>query len=1099
MGTLLRLVAHGVTPIDRMAPIGNVMAPSQLMPGLVPEKSPLTAHWVFALKHSRSVLEPTRRLFAIAGVILLLELSTVSEGTFADRLSFMALAALGLATAAGWVELVVQGRVRATVHKPVRKESRRAWLLVWGAAIVTSGLLVQTWFRPGTTIAGGDLVLPNGTAWIGRLFDPWIWGSSTLGEPSQLPLALPWAAVLGLVQAVGGEPELAQRIWYTALFIGAALGILSLLGALRLGPLAASAGAAIYLLNFYVITWVNSYDVYLVALFLVVAIPAALVAAGTGKLSVLWSAISVAATAPLVGYSFFNPPLVGMIMAATVAAPGVVAWVFGREAGLRSLRALMLAAPLLVAASAYWLAPAILHLSSVVPNYLGDISGWTWTESRANILNAFWLNTHWGWNTPEFFPYASAYLRPDLSTAKFVVPALAFSALALPALHLRDQRDWRDMNLRLAIAASTVALVVIVFSTGTNWPGNVVFVPLYNLPFGWVLREPARFLMLVALAYAILVGVVTKALLDRAVAELVRSRGITGPAWRLGAAPLAIGVSLLLGFPMFTGGFVADGGPTLPAWAISARPTHVTMPAYWPEMARFADALPESGAVLVMPPDDWYQMPYAWYYGTDDFVSQMFSRRVLLPNRSGYTPASAELSNAVDLTTTSILHRDWPQVEALITALDSPFILVRGDIVAPSPNHSIVPPADLAAALAAAPNFELIRQIGPLELFRLTHTVAETEIAFNVATINTSTPDLQLLSLLPTNTALVYGQPREGIPSLIQAPAPEKWQPQGDSLVWLDPTTAGQNYRVADLNSSTFIPLDHTGMYTVPGSAMRIKYEPAGSSNTITASITGRGAISNGDFGKGVWSSVDDCYGGSATLADPALSASIVVDPTHGGSGALRIAASHGIACESQKLDWHGGPLLLSVMVANLQGNPPRICLWEAGPDRCASMPPIQRSKGWGTFQSSVVPDLGTKSLMLYLYADGGGPLGRTINEYADVRVLEVAALPNLYVLAEPRSAPQTKLLLFHDTFSTKWQGPSGSQHVLVDGLLNGWLLPVASQASSATYWPARLLLAANATSLVTLMTILALAIPRLTGAFVRLRRSRTHRGNPRF
>ena len=49
---------------------------------------------------------------------------------------------------------------------------------------------------------------------------------------------------------------------------------------------------------------------------------------------------------------------------------------------------------------------------------------------------------------------------------------------------------------RLGIAASAMALFLVLLSTGTRLPGALVFDPLYQLPLGWQLREPGRFLIL---------------------------------------------------------------------------------------------------------------------------------------------------------------------------------------------------------------------------------------------------------------------------------------------------------------------------------------------------------------------------------------------------------------------------------------------------------------------------------------------------------------------------------------------------------------------------------------------------------------------------
>jgi hypothetical protein len=1016
-------------------------------------------------------LNQIRRLSAASGVVLLLALATVPEGGAAARLDLLALLALGLATAMGWMQLVSRGRVRPPArHIEARGRSSRDWLLLTIGVALLAGLAAQTWFRPGTTIAGGDIAAPDGTAWIARLFEPWTWAGSSLGEPSQLPLALPWAATLAVVHALGGEPGIAQRIWDTVLYVGAGLSALGLLASLRMSPLAAAVGTAVYLLNPYVISVVNTNDVYIAALCLLPAIPAALVAAGTGRLSVRLSATLVAATAPLAGYVFLNPPLAGMVLAATLATPLVVAWLAGRDAALRSLRALLLATPLLGAASAYWMVPAILHLNAILPSQLASLSEWTWTETRTTIRNAFWLNTTWAWSYPEYFPYAGAYDQPPLSVVRFLLPSIAFGALAIPrAGDLPSRRDWQ---LRLTVAAATVALVVIVLSTGTNPPGNIIFDPLYNLPLGWLLREPGRFLMLAALAYTVMITIVVEALLGHlSIVGLITSRRLTVPALRLSIAPLALGIAVVLGFPLFTGALVPDTKPTLPRDFVHARPAHVQMPAYWPEMASFTDGLPVQGALLVLPPDDFYEMPYTWYYGTDSFIVALFKRHVLLPTAQGYTPASAELLGAVNLTAQSILRRNWHQVEALVTVLNAPLILVRRDVETPQPGRLYLPPNDLATALDAAPNFDLVRQIGSLDLFALRKAVSETDVGPPFMTVNTQTPDLRLLPLLAPNTALVSGQRRAGVPNVVQAPGLEQWQSQGTTLVWQPPSPSGWAYQIADLGSQTVVSLDRAGTFTAATSKAQITYHPGAATNAVTVSVTGRSAISDGDFANGLWRPVYDCHAGSSTQAN--LDAKVLANAAPGRVPSLQLSASLDSACEYQTLDWHGGPLTLSVMINHRQGAVPRLCLWETGPDICAALPGIPSTNGWVTYRAFVSPDPGTTELAIYLYADAYGQEGRTINEYADVRLVEVPDLPSLALLADlgDQPAATAKLAVVHSSFSAEWQGSEG-EHVLVDGMLNGWLIPPQSDAFSVHYKPAGALQAAEWLSLVALFVI---------------------------
>ncbi|HEX7158322.1 MAG TPA: hypothetical protein VF214_04885 [Edaphobacter sp.] len=877
-----------------------------------------------------------------------------------------------------------------------------------------------------------------------------------------------------------------------------------LLAALRLGPGAALVGAAAYMFNPYVVSVVNVYPEYMAALGLLAAVPAVVLAAGSGQIPVPLGAVLVALSAPVLGYVDYNPPLVGMVLGITFAVPLLSGWLDGRRAASRSALTLVLGFPLLVAASSYWIVPAILHLQVVASDQFASVSTWSWTETRATIANALWLNTNWSWSFPEYFPYATSYDGPPLSVARYILPAIAFATLAMPRLSFNHaKRLQRDRLLRLAVLAATGASFVIFVSTGTNPPGSLVFDLLYRLPLGWLLREPGRFLMVVALTYAVLTAVLVEALsiqlpkldrkrLPRRVVDvftrhwslfgLSRWQGGTVPAARASAVVVTLACVALTGFPIYTGALVPDSRPVLPS-------AHVSVPGYWSDMARFADALPVHGSLLIMPPDDFYQMSYKWgYYGTDDFIVDLFHRPVLVPNGQGYSPASAQVGSAVGLVAHSILERDWLQAESLVRALNTPLILVRRDIAPPLTDRVILSPDDLAQALSAAPNFALLRTLGSLDLFSLKGAVHEFEHVFNVVTVNSQTPDLRILPLLPHDSSLVSGEAIAGVPRVIQAPPLELWRQVGDKLVWRPTGLADSSYRVADLVSKTVVALDHPGTYPAGPSPASVVYTP-NVVDPISVSIGGRIAISNGDFAAGLWGPLGDCHDVLATQARQSLRASVVPSGAPGGLPALRLSARLDSACESQQLDWRGGALTLSLLVRSGRGNAPRICLWEVGPNRCASIPSLPTASGWVRYQASATPDADTTAVAVFLYADGEGT--DTISEYADVRVIEVPQLPILALVANPQhqSASLAQLIVLHNTFSTNWRAPYG-KHVVVDGALNGWLIGPGSQPFVVTYEPATTLATAQGLSavvwLTTLLIVVGLVAWRVAGGPIR-------------
>src|SRR5439155_5429950 len=260
---------------------------------------------------------------------------------------------------------------------------------------------VQSWFRWGTVIAGGDVTPPIGTAWISRIFMAWTWSGSNLGGPSALGVQLPCAATLGFIQVLGGSAELAQRVWYSGLFVGAAVAAVWLLLVLHVRPLAAVLGAMAYAFSPYVVAQVVSNPVFLAALALLPVIPAAVIAGATRQVRLRTSVVLVIATAPMLGYVYQNPPLLGMVIGTALFVPLLCASVSGWSAARRAVLILALALPITVAASAYWVIPSILQLALVAQGQLAAISSWSWTEGRATVLNAFWLNAVWGWPYKE--------------------------------------------------------------------------------------------------------------------------------------------------------------------------------------------------------------------------------------------------------------------------------------------------------------------------------------------------------------------------------------------------------------------------------------------------------------------------------------------------------------------------------------------------------------------------------------------------------------------------------------------------------------------------------------------------------------------------
>jgi hypothetical protein len=905
--------------------------------------------------------------------------------------------------------------------------------------------------------------------------------------------------LLGVVQSVGGSAELAQRIWYTLLFTGAGLAAVALLRTLGMRPLAAACGAYVYLFNGYVLSWIGINTNHLAALAILPAVLACVLAASKGTVRVSIAVILLAASAPAVGLASDNPPLVLVILLPALLCPLLAGWLWGRMAAKRGLRVLVLGLPILTLASLYWLVPAALAYSSLGNPSFTPITSWEFSEIRATLGNALWLNNAWAWGHPEYVPYANDYLVQPLAMAKYLLPALAFAPLAFLK---RDPARLRGAGvdlLAVSVVSAAVALVFVFLSTGTTPPGSVVFNLLYSLPGGVLLREPGRFLMLAALAYSVLIAVsatyVTVLLhgkLRRSFAkDWLRSvtrafrgllpygrqlgtRGVDRPVLRL-FVPLVPVIGALLFVASLAPAYPLMTGAVVPGQRINLPPTHVSLPVYWQRMFDDINRDPTTGALLVLPPDDYYAMPYRFgYYGPDGFIVQSIARHVIVPNPQGYIQRSPALLAASAAVATNLMNLNDGAAARIISAMQSSLILVRGDIDPNAfliPNRHITSPQSLSRVLRASQHFTPVRREGPLELYRVTDPVPnELATATSFVTVNTSSPDLSLLSLLPLGTDLVSEPPQQGVPAVFALPDLSLWDVSNGRLSSsLRVPAAGWTYQLDQLGGEA------------PGLTLTSAADTGGSQAlTVGVALASQNLVPNGDFSQGLWQQrVGNCaaYHPGTQL----IGASIVEGPQR--QNAMRLSAGVDLACENTLLNWTGGPILLRLKFQHVVGAQPYLCLFDAGTGRCLAAPALPTGSGWQQYQAVILPGPFATGLRLYLYSPaaqscqgGSCTTSQTTNDFADVQAFSLPAAPHAVVVATPEESGSAEhLVVLRDSYSPDWHGPSGGQHVLVDGLFNGWVGRAVS--FEIGYGPGPLLTAATVVSLATLVGVAAVGV----------------------
>lgn len=1008
-----------------------------------------------------------RRIAGAMGLLLLLGQGLVLQpSAMTGWLSGLALLALAVAVCAGVVEALTSGPARLMTASPGRAmRSRRSWSGVAAFITAISVGMVQMWFRPWGALAWGDNGPPVGVAWIGHLFAPW-WGTgSSLGGPNGNETQLPWAGLLAATHAVGISGTVAEDAWLSALVAGAALAALALERQLGIEPVPASLGALLYVLTPLVVAEGWS-PLYFACMVLLAAGPALVLAVARGRVTIFHGVIALAAAAPLVGYVYSNPPLCGLDLATIPGAALLALWVWGPRAGKRTGLLLGIGIPALLATSLYWVVPSGLQLSIVASHQLAALTSWTWTESRATIRNAFWLNTIWAWAYSLYDPFALHYRQFPLAVIRFAPAMLAFGALLVPGSRAARTR----LALRTTMALAGATLTVIFLSTGTLPPGSALFDLLYRLPFGWLLQDPGRFLLVADLGYAVLCGLSLQALLRSR--RVRRWFGATHHlSLSLAAGTVCLAVLLVEpAYPLLTGAIVVGPQQGFPS-------SHVNVPSYWPAMARFVNTQAPVGTLLVLPVDDFYQMPYHWYYGNDGFIMNQIARPVLDPVGQGYTPAASPLLAAVTLTQRALLAGNWNLSRDVLGALGVRLLLVRGDLIFPFPGRSFANPASVAAALDRDPFARLLAMRGPLRLYEVSTPAAP--VAPGYATTNVSAPDLRALAMLPSGYRLVTSHPIPGVPAITEFPQ-TTWSLGTSSLTTSAVLPPGR-HSVALLTPTGMtspMPIG-VGGSTRLRSHMRVTLAKHGSGSVVRfVQALSANLLTDGNFSVGAWGPVGNCLAvpGTQRQAAPLLNGTLVRAQAPGGGLALQLSASIDSACESRPLTWGSGSLLVAMHVRHVAGAPARVCLWEMPSARCAVLPPLPSGTGWQDYRAYVTPSPGTRTLTLFLYADGLGLGQRTVNDYANIRAVSLPAGFPPVILTWPVQPHRGPVLSTNgQSYSPAWHSLNRATHVVVDGLTNGWL---AAFAVRSTYSPSVVVNAAEAASLAAAgLLVLALSV----------------------
>ncbi len=921
---------------------------------------------------------------------------------------------------------------------PVRRRSA----LTFALPLILTLIVVQTWFQAGTFIASGDvspfirdnIAAESSSVWSHSLTGG---GSASFEAAARTPELL----TIKIAHAVGASNETAQRVFYTVLALAVVASAIFLARTFVPPGFAAGLAGLVALFNPYMLQNLPN-PLPMTAITIMALSAGILLRAARGDTI---SPLALVAVSLLTCYLALNPPLLAVVAGWAVLMCLVASAIVGSGGTRRAARLVVRAMPWVVLVNLWWLVPYALTFASA-GNGFGitaetDIRAWAWTQARLSIPNVLTVSGGWGWRYPEYFPYASSLDRGAWASLKFGLPAVAI--LAVP-FTIRDRR-------RVPIVFVSLVLALTFLAKGIHPPFSEVNLYLYDhVPGLWLLREPLSKLGLaLVLCYVVLIGMAVSA-----VGRLARENvGSASRAARTITTGIAIG-ALLYPSPLWTGRVISDEHPILP-------PEHVALPAAWRVLAEEVNTSPIVGKAIVLPLDDFYQMPTTWgYYGVDSIPRSLLERPTIQPLPGGYygeLPGYAALLESVE---TALNQRDIAAIPRVLRSLGVSHIIVRDDLDPAFASRPMPDPAPLEETLASTPGIEAVGDFGVAHLYELRSlspligTVDQAVLApelgaeavplvvgaiSGVAVVD-GAMEGRSVGAADTATPLEARTPLEldAGPAIaaIRAVETQSFEITNDqgadgSALVLRPMSSvviGSDRFASDPFRIDLPPRARVAAIGVNGHVVPVEDGPTVLGIPSNASVTAYGS-SPADLSSRLLLRVVDCHAfDDRSIEDAGLSATALPDEP---GLAVRLQARTHSACVTIPVRGYrpGRPYEISFGHRTLGGSAARVCVFEKGPNVCASTPRFESSSEWSRYRAVIDPDPGTTALQLIVYADGGRDPSVTTTEYRDIGASALTVLKTEPVHLDPPSRTE----------------------ILVDRSVDGIVLPTPTSAALST------------------------------------------------
>jgi arabinofuranan 3-O-arabinosyltransferase len=944
----------------------------------------------------------------------------------------------------------------------------------YAASFLISSLIVSRWFVPGTFISTGDMGSFIRRGWEPEVLSSWNHTISGAGSAAHTIGRLFEFMLIRVVSVFGGDEYTAQWLFYTCIYGLVAVGATYAARALvRNEPATIAAGAFAVLNGFFLTRLPNPLNIISVGTVAIVTGLALRVAAGK-KLSAVWAGVAIL---PM-SFLAFNPPMFVVALFWTAIGTPLLALAFyGWKAMGRLLRWFLPAAVWAIALNAFWLVPFVFAYAGgggAVSNAdFRDPTAWSWSQAQNQIPNILTMVANWAWVKPQYLPFAAGLDEPWIVWMRYLIPALLFLAPVLARPRLR----------RPALVLLGLSIVFLGLAKGLQPPFSQVNLWLYNnAPGFWLFREPMSKLgqlLVIFIAMSIALG------LDGAWWRW-KSRPKGAPAtWlrvQLIGAWAATIVVLMQVHPLWTGAVIPDIRPMQPS-------AHVRVPDFWWQMSDRLNADEREGRVLVLPLDDYYQMPTTWgFAGVDSIANLLIQHPVVQPKPDGYFGEVAGFGANIKAIETALLAGDLEAVPRLLEANQISRVIVRHDLVRGLPGRTFADDAVLAAAMDVTPGVAKTVE-GSLDLYEVGDGDIPLVRAYDAVLTTPARPRAGAVALgtMPVTEAIEAREEDPGIPDpridpgqalwtddVVQWPVPAMAagevprttvqlpegtytmaqraragavlvpRVEGRALVLSDPTQVRLDGEVVSQRPDLTVPLPATG-------------EPlAVTAGARTVSLDGwaRDLLPNASAADPrpaylpissatpltVWaasseparpappSEVYDCNNYEPRPASE-LGLSLTTRRDETGE-VLRLSARDHAACTRIELTdaEPGRTYRVRMQFRTVEGKRPEVCLWQLGTDGCDLVPRAPVSIGdWTSFEEYLTIDEVATGLQVVLYANVGlRNAFTTTTEYRDIRIDALDPIVETSVFP-PEVPPTTVTVDAGEHELSVTGGPSGS------------------------------------------------------------------------